>query len=158
MPPRRPVRQARSSGYDPTVSISAASSAKPAFYNTQDNSEQKQENKKQGTNDELKKLIESLKNKLNSGSDNTLQKQVPPQPKAKTIWNRSVAKKETNFKPAYSILTRISNHEKVPSRSTKAPELTTKILPDSFIFRPGADGIEIDKKLKIQAGKQLCLG
>ena len=159
MPPRRPVRQARSSGYDPTVSISAASSAKQALYSTTEDQEEKEEKKEQsGGNDDLKKLIETLKNKLNSGSGNGNQKQVPPQPKAKSIWNRSIEKKEPSFKPAYSILTRISNHEKVPTRSTKAAELTAKSLPDSFIFRPGLDGIEIDKKLKVKAGKQLCMG
>ena len=160
MPPRRPSqRQARPSGSDPTVSISAAAGAKTALYTA--NEEEKQEASKQettnesNTNDDLKKLIETLKNKLNSGS--TQQKSAPPVPKAKTVWNRSIVEKDRTFNPAYTVLTRISNHEKVPVKSTKSVDITTKSLPDSFIFRPGADGIKIDK-LSIQAGKQLGMG
>ena len=159
MPPRRPMqRQARSSGSDPTVSISAAASAKSALLSVEEPQEEiKQEgsSKEASSNDDLKKLIETLKNKLNSGS--TTQKQAPPSPKAKTVWNRSVVKDEKNFNPAYTVLTRISNHEKVPVRSTKSNEITVKGVPDSFIFRPGADGIKIDK-LSIKAGKQLGMG
>ena len=160
MPPRRPMqRQARSSGSDPTVSISAAASAKSALLTTEEpqNQETKQEPPKDTTssNDDLKKLIETLKNKLNSNS--TTQKKAPPVPAAKTVWNRSVTNKERTFNPAYTVLTRISNHEKVPVKSTKSVELTTKGVPDSFIFRPGADGIKVDK-LNIKAGKQLGMG
>ncbi len=164
MPPRRQMqRQARSSGSDPTVSISAASAAKSALYaeNTEDESQTQVEEARQespkdtNSNDDLKKLIETLKGKLNSNS--TPQKKAPPIPAAKTVWNRSVTNKEKTFNPAYTILTRISNHEKVPTRSTKSVEITTKSVPDSFIFRPGANGIKVDN-LNIKAGKQLGLG
>ena len=161
MPPRRPSqRQARPSGSDPTVSISAAAGAKTALYTA--NEEQKQEASKQetpkesGANDDLKKLIETLKNKLNS-NNGAQQKSAPPVPKAKTVWNRSIVEKDKTFNPAYTVLTRISNHEKVPVKSTKSVDITSKSLPDSFIFRPGADGITIDK-LSIKAGKQLAMG
>ena len=159
MPPRRQMqRQARSSGYDPTVSISAAAGAKTALYTSNEEQETpKQEAQKEtGANDDLKKLIETLKNKLNSNNP-AQQKIAPPAPKAKTVWNRSIVEKDKTFNPAYTILTRISNHEKVPVRSTKSPDITTKSVPDSFIFRPGADGIKVDK-LSIKAGKQLGMG
>ena len=96
-----------------------------------------------------------MKNKLNSNP--TTQKQSPPVPAAKTVWSRSVTSKEKTFNPAYTVLTRISNHEKVPMRSTKQAEITAKSVPDSFIFRPGANGIKVDN-LNIKAGKQLGLG
>ena len=158
MPPRRQMqRQARTSGFDPTVSISAAAGAKTALYAEQKKEEPKQEAPKEtSSNDDLKKLIETLKNKLNSNNPSG-QKSVPPAPKTKTVWNRSIAKEEKTFNPAYTILTRISNHEKVPVKSTKSVDITTKSLPDSFIFRPGADGIKVDK-LSIKAGKQIGMG
>lgn len=159
MPPRRQMqRQARPSGSDPTVSKSAAASAKTALYTANEEQEapQQEAQKESGANDDLKKLIETLKNKLNS-NNSAQQKTVPPTPKAKTVWDRSIAKDSKTFNPAYTILTRISNHEKVPIRSTKSVDITTKSLPDSFIFRPGADGIKVDK-LNIKAGKQLCMG
>ena len=159
MPPRRQMqRQARPSGFDPTASITAAASAKSAMLAEEQKQEvQKQESQKEtGANDDLKKLIETLKNKLNSNNP-AGQKTVPPAPKAKTVWNRSIVKDEKTFNPAYTVLTRISNHEKVPVKSTKSVDITTKSLPDSFIFRPGADGIKIDK-LSIKAGKQLGMG
>ena len=158
MPPKRQMqRQARPSGYDPTASITAAAGAKSAMLAVE---EPKQEAQKEPTssNDDLKKLIETLKNKLNTNGS-TLQKTAPPAPKAKTVWNRSIVEKDKNktFNPAYTVLTRISNHEKVPVRSTKSVDITTKSLPDSFIFRPGADGIKVDK-LSVKAGKQLGMG
>ena len=154
-------RQARSSGNDPTASITAAASAKSAMLTAED---QKQETPKQevqkeaGANDDLKKLIETLKNKLNTNNP-AGQKTVPPAPKANTVWNRSIANKDKDktFNPAYTILTRISNHEKVPVKSTKSVDITTKSLPDSFIFRPGADGIKVGP-LSIKAGKQIGMG
>lgn len=161
MPPRRQMqRQARPSGSDPTVSISAASAAKTAMY-TENEGEREEDPrqeapKESNTNDDLKKLIETLKNKLNSGNG-VQQKQTPPAPKAKTIWNRSLVEKDKTFNPAYTVLTRISNHEKVPIKSNRSTEITTKGVPDSFIFRPGADGIKVDK-LNIKAGKQLAMG
>ena len=162
MPPRRPMqRQARPSGHDPTVSKSAAAGARTAMLTASEEKpeeEIKQETPKESnTNDDLKKLIETLKNKLNSNNP-AGQKKAPPAPNTKTVWNRSIAKKDQKtFNPAYTVLTRISNHEKVPARSTKSVELTIKGLPDSFIFRPGADGIKVDK-LSIKAGKQLGMG
>ena len=158
MPPRRQMqRQARPSGFDPTASITAAAGAKTALYAEQRQEESKQQAQKESnSNDDLKKLIETLKNKLNTNNP-AGQKTAPPAPKAKTVWNRSIVKDEKTFNPAYTVLTRISNHEKVPTRSTKSADITTKSLPDSFIFRPGADGIKIDK-LSIKAGKQLGMG
>ena len=162
MPPRRQMqRQARPSGSDPTVSKSAAASAKMLTASEEDFEEVREEvkqtaPKETGANDDLKKLIETLKNKLNT-NNSAQQKIAPPAPKAKTVWNRSIAKDNKGFNPAYTILTRISNHEKVPVRSTKSVDITTKSLPDSFIFRPGADGIKVDK-LSIKAGKQLAMG
>ena len=162
MPPRRQMqRQARSSGNDPTASRTAAASAKSAMLTAED---QKQETPKQevqkeaSANDDLKKLIETLKNKLNTNNP-AQQKTVPPAPKANTVWNRSIANKDKDktFNPAYTVLTRISNHEKVPVQSTKSVDITTKSLPDSFIFRPGADGIKVDK-LSVKAGKQIGMG
>ncbi|MDP3732966.1 MAG: hypothetical protein Q8Q91_00345, partial [Candidatus Daviesbacteria bacterium] len=146
-------RQARPSGNDPTASITAAAGARSALLTAEEPKQEAQ--KESGSNDDLKKLIETLKNKLNTGA--TTPKTAPPAPKAKTVWNRSVVKDEKTFSPAYTVLTRISNHEKVPTRSTKSADITTKSLPDSFIFRPGADGIKIDK-LNIKAGKQLGMG
>ena len=172
MPPRRQMqRQARSSGNDPTASITAAASAKSAMLTAEDQKqaafgeprseqeEPKQEVQKEtGANDDLKKLIETLKNKLNTNNP-AQQKTVPPAPKANTVWNRSIANKDKDktFNPAYTVLTRISNHEKVPVQSTKSVDITTKSLPDSFIFRPGADGIKVDK-LSVKAGKQIGMG
>ncbi len=162
MPPRRQTqRQARSSGNDPTASITAAAAAKSALLTAEDAQEEQEDitlesPKESGTNDDLKKLIETLKNKLNTNSN--AQKKTPPSPGSKTAWNRSVvSSNEKTFNPAYTVLTRISNHEKVPVKSTKVTEITSKSLPDSFIFRPGADGIKIDK-LDIKAGKQLGIG
>ncbi len=159
MPPRRQMqRQARPSGSDPTVSKSAVASAKTALYTASEEQEEpnQEAQKESGANDDLKKLIETLKNKLNSNGSSQ-QKTAPPAPKAKTVWNRSIAKDNKTFNPAYTILTRISNHEKVPIKSTKSVDITMKSLPDSFIFRPGADGIKVDK-LSIKAGKQLGMG
>ena len=160
MPPRRSMqRQARSSGNDPTASITAAASAKSALLTAEEQNYEapKQEAQKDtSSNDDLKKLIETLKNKLNSGNT-AQQKTAPPAPKAKTVWSRSITNQEKTFNPAYTILTRISNHEKVPVKSTKSVELTPRAVPDSFIFKPGADGIKVDK-LSIKAGKQLGIG
>jgi hypothetical protein len=146
-------RQARTSGNDPTASITAAAGAKSALLTAE---EPQEATKESGANDDLKKLIETLKNKLNSNGG-AQQKSAPPAPKTKTVWNRSIAEKDRTFNPAYTVLTRISNHEKVPVKSTRSIEITSKSLPDSFIFRPGADGIQIDK-LSVKAGKQLGTG
>ncbi len=156
MPPRRQMqRQARPSGFDPTASITAAAGAKSAMLADEQEVLKEESQKEAGANDDLKKLIETLKNKLNTNG--AQQKKAPPTPTAKTVWNRSVVSEEKSFNSAYTVLTRISNHEKVPAKSTKQTELTTKGVPDSFIFRPGADGIKIDN-LNIKAGKQIGLG
>ena len=157
MPPRRQMqRQARSSGNDPTASITAAANAKTALYTVEEEPKQESQKEMGSSNDDLKKLTETLKNKLNSNGS-AQQKKAPPAQQAKTVWNRSVVKDDKTFNPAYTILTRISNHEKVPVKSTKSSDITIKSMPDSFIFRPGADGIKIDK-LNIKAGKQLGMG
>ena len=164
MPPKIPQRRpARSRGYDPTVSIATASAAKQ-LTNNNPNGEQKNPDefisqeapveKKQ--NDDLKKLIETLKNKMGSNAT-TPQKKAPPAPTAKSTWNRSVGQKEWTAKPAYTILTRVSDHEKVPVKATKQKELTINALPHSFLYRPGADGIKLDK-ISVKAGKQVCWG
>ncbi len=162
MPPRTPQRRpiARTKGSDPTVSIASAATARNAL-NTQGNENQTAQAPKENPNDDLKKLIESLKNKLGNNSTATTQKTAPPAPQAKGTWNRSIAGKETTektwtAKPAYTILTRVSNHEKVPT-TKKAPELTINSLPHSFLYKPGADGIQIGK-LNIKAGKQVGMG
>lgn len=163
MPPRRPIPRpqiSRPRGSDPTVSIAAASSARTVF-NTQLPEQtlvQKEEVKEQKPNDDLKKLIETLKSKMAPSTQ--IKKQVPPQPTAKNTWNRSLpTSKEKTWvaKPAYTILSRVSNHEKVPLRETKPNEMTISSLPHSFLYRPGADGIKIDK-LSIKAGKQISWG
>ena len=162
MPPRMPRRPiARSKGSDPTVSIATAASLRTTL-NTQEQAfeEQVQEEPKQaeqGANDDLKKLIEALKNKLGN-ANNTPQKKAPPPQKSKAAWNRSItAKKEPGFSPAYTILTRISNHEKVPIKTNKQAAITINSVPHSFLYRPGVDGIKVDK-LDIKSGKQLGMG
>ncbi|MBI3591512.1 MAG: hypothetical protein HY094_09085 [Candidatus Melainabacteria bacterium] len=162
MPPRMPQRRpiSRSRGSDPTVSIATASTARTAL-NTEHVSEefaQEKDSSQTQANDDLKKLIETLKNKLGNNSSAPPQKKAPPTPQAG--WNRSIAnrkKADTNWKPAYTILTRISNHEKVPVRTSKSAELTINSLPHSFLYKPGADGIKIGK-LDIKAGKQVGIG
>lgn len=161
MPPRRPQRQARPRGYDPTVSISAASAAR-ALNQEQDIQEVQQieePKQEQNVNDDLKKLIETLKNKMGASNNPIQQKKAPPQPASKISWNRSVSVKEPVWtaKPAYTILTRISNHEKVPVKVQKQAELTINSLPHSFLYKPGVDGIKIDK-LSVKAGKQIGVG
>ena len=161
MPPRIPGRPRTISRpkSDPTVSIASAASAKLSHMTGTE--EEVKEEKKETSNDDLKKLIEALKNKL--GSSATPQKQAPPQPKAK--WNRSIEGKTVktekehtwNAKPAYTVLSRVSNHEMVPQKSSKQNDPTINALPHSFLYRPGADGITVDK-LNIKAGKQLGMG
>ncbi len=157
MPPRTPQRRPiqRTKGSDPTVSIATAATARTL--NAQETQPQNQEAPKENSGDDLKKLIESLKSKLGNQST-TPQKTAPPTPKVKGTWNRSIAAKENSWapKPAYTILTRVSNHEKVPT-TKKAPELTINSLPHSFLYKPGADGIQIDK-LNVKAGKQVGIG
>lgn len=164
MPPknRRPMIS-RSRGNDPTVNIANAATARfTQDQETEENNEgndmqqtlEKPENNEQKSNDDLKKLIESLKNKM--AASNTTQKKAPPSPKAKSPWNRSVEGK-TNWapKPAYTVLTRVSNHEKVtPAKQEKSGEVSVNEVPHSFLYRPGADGIKVDK-LQIKAGKQV---
>lgn len=161
MPPRLQQRRpARSRGYDPTVSIATASAAKqltnmsdekkPDQFSPQEAPVEKKQN------DDLKKLIETLKNKIGTNAAPP-QKKAPPQPMAKATWNRSVGAKEWTPKPAYTILTRVSNHEKVPLKSQKSVELTISALPHSFLYKPGADGIKIDK-VSVKAGKQMGWG
>lgn len=111
------------------------------------------EEKKKKSNEDLKKLIESLKTKIGTNKK-TDEKKVPPAPKAG--WNRSI-KKEWNPSPAYTVLTRISNHEKVPSKSSQGNGQSLKQLPHSFLYKPGADGIKVDK-LTVKAGKQVGWG
>lgn len=147
MPQRRP---AKPRGYDPTINIATASAAKTL------NPPQEEVKQEQKTNDDLKKLIETLKNKIGTSQNTPLQKQVPPAPQAKASWNRSIKDKAWTPKPAYTILTRVSNHEKVPT-AKKQVELTVNSLPHSFLYRPGADGIKIDR-LSIKAGKQMGWG
>lgn len=154
MPPKRQQKPARSRGNDPTVSIATAAGARSAL--TQQPEEQKpQENEK--ANDDLKKLIEALKSKIGTNANTPTEKQAPPSPKAKTAWNRSIKDKAWTPKPAYTILTRISDHLKVPSKNTKQEELTINALPHSFLYRPGADGITVGKVV-VKSGKQVGMG
>lgn len=155
MPPKTlRQRQAKSSGKDPTVTIATASAAKAL--NAQEQTQVTEQSTQQKTNDDLKKLIETLKNKIGNTSA-PAQKQSPPVPQAKSVWNRSTTGKSWAPKPAYTLLTRISNHEKVPVRAQKSNELTINSLPHSFLYRPGADGIKVDK-VSIKAGRQICMG
>ena len=167
MPPRTPQRRpqiAKTRGSDPTVSIASAAAAKTQFANEteifpeQQNTQPKEQ--KQQANDDLKKLIETLKNKLGNGPAGQVQKQVPPQP-SRAPWNRSIEEKQdknkAGWKPAYTVLTRISNHEKVPVKNVKSAEVTLNSLPHSFIYKPGIDGIKVDK-LQVKPGKQICMG
>ncbi len=156
MPPRqrRPI-QARSRGADPTVNITNAATARfnqdlEKGNNMQETLE-KPENKEQKSNEDLKKLIETLKNKM--ANNTTPTKQAPPAPKGK--WNRSVEGK-TNWapKPAYSVFSRISNHEKIATGKTKQNDVTIGSVPHSFLYKPGADGIKVDN-LSIKSGKQI---
>lgn len=169
-PPKRPIAKAK--GSDPTVSIASAAAARATMATGQGIQESPQEvqnpieqnqsqnqNPQQKTNDDLKKLIETLKNKLNNNPNTPEQKKVPPKPKEKSAWNRSIANKENKpqWKPAYTVLTRISNHEKIPARSKKFPEVSINSVPHAFLYHPGVDGIKVDK-LTIQAGKQIGIG
>lgn len=151
--PQRGQRPARSRGYDPTVSIATASAAKALNTGEQnkDQSGQAQDQFQKGQNDDLKKLIETLKSKIGANQAPP-QKKVPPPKEA--AWNRSISKSAWTPKPAYTILTRVSNHETVPARQTKPQELTINALPHSFLYRPGADGMKIDK-VTVKAGRQL---
>ncbi len=107
------------------------------------------------SNEDLKKLIESLKAKMgtNTPGGPSPAKKSPPNPNAK--WDRSIRPK-ISLEPAYTVLTRISNHEKIPTNK-KAEVQQIKSLPHSFLYKPGADGIKVDK-LEIKAGKQICFG
>lgn len=162
MPPRqrRPMIS-RSRGNDPTVNIANAAAAR--FNQTSEDTEiqnegspnmQATENNEQKSNDDLKKLIESLKSKMATSS--TPQKKAPPSPTAKTPWNRSAGTKtDWAAKPAYTVLSRISNHEKVtPAKQNNTNDMTINEVPHSFLYRPGADGIKVDK-LQIKASKQV---
>lgn len=162
MPPkmqtRRPVRQ----GSDPTVSIANASVARAINANNlADVKQDSFDNKKEKSNDDLKSLIQTLKNKIGTGTGSTQpQKIVPPKPQK--AWKRSVTgegeeEREWTPKPAYSILTRVSDHETVPIKSKKQTEITINSLPHAFLYKPGSDGITVDK-ISVKAGKQLCLG
>ena len=161
MPPRTPAkpRQPVRAKSDPTVSVAAAAGAKAAIAANTAEQGQKDLNQPKESNDDLKKLIETLKNKLGNTGNTPAQKQAPPVPKAKTIWNRSITKDEKSWapKPAYTILTRVSNHEKVPTKSTKTTDITINALPHSFLYRPGADRIKVDK-ITVKAGKQVGWG
>ena len=154
MPPRAPQRRpiARK-GSDPTVSIATASQARASMQTTND---QPLTETPKDKNDDLKKLIETLKSKLGGSANVPPTKQSPPAPKAKGAWNRSITTK-SEWKPAYTVLTRISNHEKVPLKASKQAELTINSLPHSFVYRPGVDGIKVDK-LNIKSGKQVGIG
>lgn len=164
-PPKRPIAKAK--GSDPTVSIASAAAARATMVtgqeeNIQEQNQPQNQNPQQSgqkTNDDLKKLIETLKNKLNNNPNTPEQKKVPPKPKEKSAWNRSIANKENKpqWKPAYTVLTRISNHEKIPARSKKFPEVSINSVPHAFLYHPGVDGIKVDK-LTIQAGKQIGIG
>lgn len=165
MPPRMPnkaQRQARPRGYDPTVSIATASAAKslvnPAQNEVSNMPQQVQQKPSQDTNDDLKKLIETLKSKIGTQA-NTQEKKAPPAPRANTSWNRSILSTEKNWtpKPAYTVLSRISNHEKVPVKSSRPQDVTINSVPHSFLYKPGVDGIKVDK-LTIKAGKQVGIG
>lgn len=164
MPPkqRRPMIS-RSRGNDPTVNIANAATARfnqsnedvqEEIQNEGSQPMQATENKEQKSNDDLKKLIESLKSKM--ATSNTTQKKAPPSPSAKTPWNRSAGTKtDWAAKPAYTVLSRISNHEKVTvAKQNKSSDMTINEVPHSFLYRPGADGIKVDK-LQIKASKQV---
>ena len=153
MPPRRPQqRPARTRGNDPTVSIASAAGARSAAV------QQPEQKQQQDTaNDDLKKLIEALKTKIGTNANAPAEKQAPPSPKAKSVWNRSIKDKTWTAQPAYTILTRISDHLKVPQKNTKQSELTINSLPHSFLYRPGADGIKVDK-IVVKSGKQVGMG
>lgn len=161
MPPRTPQkRAARSRGYDSTVSIATASAAKTLDIsnNLQEEIDEPQQGSQQKSNDDLKQLIETLKNKIGSKANPTQKKTVPPKPEPRGVWKRSIKNdEEWAPKPAYTVLTRVSNHEKVPTRTNKLPEVTIDCVPHSFLYRPGIDGIKIDK-LNIKAGRQIVLG
>lgn len=156
MPPRAPQRRpiSRTKGSDPTVSIATASQARTNLNISEEQLPTKPQ--EQEKNDDLKKLIETLKNKLGGNTNVSPKKQTPPLPQAKATWSRSIAPK-SEWKPAYTVLTRISNHEKVPLKANKQAELTINSVPHSFLYRPGIDGIKIDK-LSIKAGKQVGIG
>ena len=158
MPPRMPQnrRPARPRGYDPTVSIASANTARTL--NTNEAAQAPRQDTEK-SNEDLKKLIETLKSKMGANPASTSsQKQVPPPPKPKAVWERSINKDKTWApRPAYTILTRVSNHEKVPLKSTKQSELTINALPHSFLYRPGSDGIKLDK-VSVKAGKQMGWG
>ena len=156
MPPRRPQRPARSRGYDPTVNIATASSARTLNPPQEEPKEDQDPNQK--ANDDLKKLIEALKSKMGTNAGAPPQKQAPPAQKEKTVWNRSIVKdKQWAPKPAYTILSRISDHQKVPQKNDRPADLNINSLPHSFLYRPGADGIKIDK-IVVKAGKQVGMG
>lgn len=168
MPPRTPQKRpqaARTRGSDPTVSVAAASQAKTSFVTEDSQAKefpqeltQNPKEQKPQASDDLKKLIETLKNKLGGSQNNPPQKKAPPKPNQRTTWERSTNRnKETSWKPAYTVLTRISNHEKVPLKFHKTSDLTINSVPHSFIYRPGLDGIKVDK-LTIQSGKQIGIG
>lgn len=161
MPPRRPIKPmiARPRGSDPTVSIATASAARTAINTQQPQNEEQKQPQQQKANDDLKKLIETLKNKIGTVAGAPTQKQTPPQPKARGTWNRSIEGKDKAWtaKPAYTILTRVSDHEKVPLKSVKQKELTISALPHSFLYRPGIDGIKIDK-VTVKSGRQVGMG
>lgn len=157
MPPRMQQRRpSRASGNDPTVNIANAAAAR--YTTNTEIATSEPPNQEQKANDDLKKLIETLKNKLGNNSATPTQKTAPPPPKTRSVWDRSISKdKNWAPKPAYTLLTRISNHEKVPTKSTKAGDLTINALPHSFLYRPGIDGIKIDK-IDVKAGKQIGIG
>ena len=165
MPPRNQgrfgQRPARPRGYDPTVSIASASAAKTNLNAMTPEEEpiQQETKSEQSTNDDLKKLIEALKSKMGVGANAPAEKKAPPVPQAKNLWNRSLGNKESKWapKPAYTILSRISNHEKVPTKTLKQSDPTINSLPHSFLYKPGVDGIKVDK-LNVKAGKQLGIG
>ena len=155
MPQKRP---ARSKGYDPTVSIATASAAKTlnTIENPEQDIEEVESQKDEKTNDDLKKLIETLKSKIGT-NQNPAQKKIPPPQSAKAPWNRSTAGTKWTPRPAYTILTRVSNHEKVPLKNTKSQELKIDDLPHSFLYKPGCDGITIEN-VKVVAARQIVRG
>ena len=154
MPQKRP---ARSKGYDPTISIATASAAKTLNTITDSQTLPNDEPPKdQKANDDLKKLIETLKSKIGT-NQNPVQKKVPPPQNAKAAWNRSASNTKWTPRPAYTILTRVSNHEKVPLKSTKSQERKIDDLPHSFLYKPGVDGITIEN-VKVIAARQIVRG
>ena len=78
MPPRTPQRRPiqRTKGSDPTVSIASAATARNAMNTQEAENKQVQEASKENPNDDLKKLIESLKNKLGNNSTAASQKKL----------------------------------------------------------------------------------